>query len=302
MSVRIKWLNRNTDYDSITIYRDTKPISQSALPASIAVLTDGETDYLDTTAPTKTLLYYLIALKKGTAITYSLPKPTVNIGYTGPGPQTIRQGDWRFGYFGPVTTAELFTTAELCSLCGVASPASVTGFTWHKFAFNGKILFFSNAHVSAAVGWNLLYSKGLVFGVDGDGPTGHSNPPVNQMKRVAKGDDLFIVRLVRSNNTPGYVQGTQDVTNGVDVAEYALIHGIRKSTTGAANPLLGDITALMPVVATQAPAAEFQAGALTQGCNHAGASQWGMNVTNPLNCPRNGTTHAWRPILEYVIP
>lgn len=300
MSVRVKWLNRNTDYDSITIYRDTKLIDPAALPAKLVELTGDELDYLDTTAPVRTLLYYLIELKKGTEVTYSKPKPTVNIGYNGPGPQAITVGDWRFGYFGTLTTAELFTAAEVCTPLNVNFPASVSGLAWHKFAFNGKVLYFPNAHLSANVGWNYLYLRGLVFGVDGDGPTGHSNTPTNQMKKIAKGDDQFIVRLPRTNNSPGYGQGTADLVSGRDVAEYALINSILKGATGEANPILGDVT-LTSINAT-APVAEFQGGALAQGCQYAIANSWVISTVSPSNCVRSSNTYLWRPVLEWIMP
>lgn len=302
MSVRVKWLNRNTGYDSITIYRDVKSISPEALPDSLVVLSGGETEYLDTTAPTKVLLHYLIALKKGTEVTYSQPKPTMNIGYNGPGPQSIMFGDWRFGYFGQLTTIDLFTAAEVCAAVAIGGPTNVGGMTWFKFAFNGKVLYFPSAHLSQAVGWNLLYIRGLVFGVDDVGPTGHSNPPTNQMKKIAKGDDQFIVRLPRSNNTPGAVQGTIDLSGGLTVAEYALIYSVRNIQTGKENPVLNDLTSYMLTVAVTAPLAEFTAGALSQGCQHIQSGQFLVVTTNPASCVRSTQTYAWRPILEWVMP
>lgn len=299
MSIRVKWLNRNAAYDSITVYRDTKVIDPAALPASIAVLSGGEKEYLDTTAPTKTLLYYLIALKKGTEVTYSTPKPTVNIGYTGPGPQEIQLGDWRFGYFGSLTPAEFFTPPEVCTPLTVVGAVNVAGLTWHKIAFKGKVLYFPSAHLSASVGWNYLYLRGLVFGVDDVGPTGHGNTPTNQMKRLVRGDDQFIVRLPRTNNTPGYVQGTSDLSNGLDVAEYAVILSLLTNFTGPANPMLGAITVAQASAA--APVAEFVAGLTTAGCQHAAANTWTVTTVNPGNCNRNTGTYLWRPILEYVM-
>lgn len=297
MSVRIKWLNRNADYESITVYRDTKVIDPNTLPASLAVLTGGEVDYLDTTAPVKTLLYYLIALKKGDEVTYSLPKPTVNIGYTGPGPQNILYGDWRFGYFGAVPAADLFTAPEVCTPLTVAGVNSASGLVWHKFAHKGKVLYFPSQHLSTTVGWNYLYNKGLVFGIDGDGPTGHSNTPTNQMKKVTRGDDQFIVRLPRCNNTPGFVAGTTELGN-IDAAEFALIVSANYNTTGAANPILGNL--MLANVNTQAPMAEFSAGALNAGCSHMNANTW-TAAALPANNIRSQSNYLWRPVLEYVM-
>jgi len=300
MSVRVKWLNRNASYDSITVYRDTKKISPDSLPAPIATLTGGEKSYLDTTAPTKTLLYYLIALKKGSSTIYSKPKPTVNVGYTGPGPQAIQLGDWRFGYFGTLTELEFFSAAEVTAQTGITNPTTSTT-TWYKFAFRGKVLYIPNGHLSTAVGWNLLYSKGMVFGIDGPGPTGHQNTPVTQMQTVTKGDDQFIVRLPRSNNTPGYVAGTTDFASGEGIAEYALLISLGNKPTGEENPILGN--AGFSGVPAVAPLAEFQAGApASTGCNHVYANGGtNVNITQLTNCNRNTSTYCWRPVLEWVM-
>lgn len=299
MSIRIKWLNRNENYDSITVYRDTKKIDIEALPESIAVLSGGEKDYLDTTAPTKTLLYYLIALKKGSNVSYSKPKPTVNVGYTGPGPQTIWMGDWRFGYFGPVSGAEFFGPTDLCALCGVPG-AYTSGAEWHKFAFRGKVLYFPFNLISTNVSWNRLYALGLVFGVDGPGPSGHGNTPTNQMKFVNKDDDRFIVRLPRSNNRALFTAGVVDST-GEELAEWNLMEALTGATHGADNYLLGNMTRSNLGV-NPTPLAEFQTGGLTAGCNHVNGNSGGftVNATNLGNANRN-TNLYWRPVLEWVM-
>jgi len=300
MSIRLNLTNRNKNYDSLVIYRSTSKIDLANLPAPLVTLVNKEQSYLDTTAPKNTLVYYAFAVKRGSEVTYSVSRPAVNAGYTGPGPQELVLGDWRFGYFGSMPAAELFTAVELCAAFGIASPYTNGSLTWHKFAFKGKVLYFPTTHLSTAVGWNRLYAFGLVFGVDGPGPSGHGNAPTNQLRKVKKGDDELIVRLPRSNNTPDYTHGTVNVTDGLDVAEYALVYSARAVDTGAPNTTLNNITSSMVNASYVSPMAEFQAGAITLGCNHMAVNTWAVTATAPANCPRNATNHLWRPVLEYV--
>jgi hypothetical protein len=294
MSVRLGFLNRNQVFDSIKVYRDTVKIDPAALPAPLVTLTGGETTYLDTTAPRGVLSYYLFEVRNGDDVEYSQPRPIVNIDYSGPGPQEILYGDWNQGYFGPVDSSLLFTGPELCNTLGVPGQNSAA-VTWYKFAYKGKVLYFPSIALSTAVGWNLLYTKGLVFGINGDGPTGHSNPATNQWKTVVRGDDEFIVRLPRTNKTPGFAQGTSDD----DSEYYQTVLQLAGVYNIASAIQLGDV--VFQSLANISPMAEFQSGALTQGCNHIVSGSMLINVSNPLNCARSATTYYWRPMLEYIM-
>lgn len=59
MSLLLTWENKNTTPVTVKIYRGTTPIVTTALPAPIATLTAGETEYLDTTAVQGSWYYYL---------------------------------------------------------------------------------------------------------------------------------------------------------------------------------------------------------------------------------------------------
>lgn len=106
MSIRLNLTNRNKDYDSLVIYRSTSKIDLANLPAPLVTLVNKEQSYLDTTAPKNTLVYYAFAVKRGSEVTHSVSRPAVNAGYTGPGPQELILGDWRFGYFGSILAAD----------------------------------------------------------------------------------------------------------------------------------------------------------------------------------------------------
>lgn len=292
MSIRLGFLNPNASFDSIKVYRDTAKLNPTSLPAPIATLTGGETTYLDTTAPRGVLLYYLFEVRKGDDVEYSQARPIVNIDYNGPGPQDIQYGDWNQGYFGPVDQATLFTNTELCNLLGVATPNAAAQ-TWYKFAYKGKVLYFPLAAASTAVGWNYLYGKGLVFGVNGDGPTGHSNPAVNQWKTVARDNDEFIVRLPRTNKTPGFVSGTVDE----DSEWYQCVLQMGGLYNMDSAIMLGDVT--YQSLAGIQPLAEFVAGSLAASCMYCPASS--MIPTTAAGAPRSTSTYYWRPMLEYIM-
>lgn len=301
MSIRLKWMNRNPKFDSVTIYRDTKFIDLAALPPPLVVLTNKETEYLDTTAPRGTLLWYAFAIKEGTEVVYSRSKPMVNTDYNGPGPQTIFSGDWNQGYFGKITSTELFTQAEACAPFNITATSGTLN--WYKFAYRGKVLYIPDVVLSNNVGWNLLYTKGLVFGVDGDGPTGHSNPVTNQFKTLSRGTDQFLVRLPRLSVSPSYPLAT-DVDSEYYSCVYAMAMYSKLGTaTSPPNVPLNNMTnAGLTSPASPCPMAEFQTGALNTGCAHAVTNGYTVNTGTPGNCVRSTSTYGWRPVLEYIYP
>lgn len=135
---------------------------------------------------------------------------------TGPGPQTLIGGDAQLGFFGEVSSTELFTTDELSTLVKLSAGSSVVANpTWLKFAYKGKILFIAKTALRNSVTWPNLYYAGLVDGTDDNGPnrpysTGAASADtacaVNQYTVVDKAKDgstwSFIVRLVQMFDTP----------------------------------------------------------------------------------------------------
>jgi hypothetical protein len=293
MTIRLTWTNPNTASDSVTIYRDTNPINPASLPAPLATITDGSTTYDDSNNLVRnTLYYYAFSVNKNGDASLSAQKVICNMPNTGPGPTSFVRGDWLLGYFGDLTTAELFTATQLQSLVGLNAATGLDSFTWSKFAYKGKVLYFPSQHLHNSVGWNLLYSKGLVFGTTDTGPTGHSNTPVNQQIKVTKGSDEFIVRLPRTNLTPGYVQGTIDTASEwyqCVVAQWS-----------AYNSGLLALNQLAPTwTGSPAPMAEFVAGVTTLGCAYVTGSPV-PNTATPGTCARSSSSYLWRPVLEYV--
>ncbi|EBV8434085.1 hypothetical protein AVA65_07535 [Salmonella enterica subsp. enterica serovar Minnesota] len=79
--------------------------------------------------------------------------PYGNFPNTGPGPETILRGNWDFGLFGELSTADFFTNQELGSgllkagatIDNVSNGNKVT--TWFKCIVNGKIIFIPNTYI-----------------------------------------------------------------------------------------------------------------------------------------------------------
>lgn len=81
----------------------------------------------------------------------------------GPGASTPIVGDLQMGYFGSVIASELFTREELCERLNHQSDGPpITA--WHKFSYNGKVLFYPDQVLYTRVGYNHLYKLGLIYG------------------------------------------------------------------------------------------------------------------------------------------
>jgi len=290
MSNTLKWTNPNISFDEVQIYRsEVKPTANEIPTNKVATITDGATTWTDDTAALNKYYWYWVAVKIGTEIVYGYPTMAINMPYTGPGPQELLTGDWSRGYFGSVTSTDFLTNQELVSWLGIGSLYNITH-AWHKFILNGKILFYPERYVASNLSWNTLYSAGVMYGVDGNGPaTGHGLTPVNQKRVITKGEHSFIVRLPRCQNTPDYSYAARQVFD----SEWYLTLG---SAFGVFNPAPAlDLAEISPVPfpAGFAPFVEF---------NVVGPAY--LSVTTPAT-PSSGSTRTtnglWRPVLELVL-
>lgn len=102
-----------------------------------------------------------------------------------------------------LTAAELRRQVDFYS----GSDNSSNPLNWVKAFFKKKVLFFPQYPLANTISWNMLYAAGLVYGVDGPGDTPAASGPVNQLKYVTVGKDLFKVRLFNAwgltTNMPG---------------------------------------------------------------------------------------------------
>jgi len=123
---------------------------------------------------------------------------------SGPGTKILKQGNIDAGFFGEVSTVEMFKTSELSSQLGFMTGVDlIENPTWLKFAYKGKFLFIPKKPLKSYISWTTLYNAGLVYGTNDNGPFEDRIPQkgVNQLRVVIKGTDRFLVRLIRNQNT-----------------------------------------------------------------------------------------------------
>jgi hypothetical protein len=137
---------------------------------------------------------------------------------SGPGVQLLSKGDLEAGFFGEVSSAELFSTSQLSNQLNYAVGTIIEEYPiWLKFAYKGKFLFIPKAPIKNSVTWVSLYAAGLIYGVDGTGPLGDLIPEnnVNQLAVAQKGLYRFKVRLMRGLPTDPHV--TNSSTTDTDL-------------------------------------------------------------------------------------
>lgn len=117
---------------------------------------------------------------------------------SGPGPKTLKHGDENLGYFGTLAATEFFTLAEIRKQADFWSGVDNNpNPTWIKMFLNGKVIYFPTQVLAANLSWNVLYSKGLVYGTNNNGVY-PGTPAVNQQVYISKGQENFKLRLFKT--------------------------------------------------------------------------------------------------------
>jgi hypothetical protein len=231
MKLTLKWTDYNIVPHTTSIYRSNTLPTGNPTDEPIVVLSNGETTWDDTTVTFGNVYYYTFKISNGNDTVFTAPVKATAVSYNGPGPQTLIDGDLDLGYYGTLTQAQLYTIAGLFSASGLGTGGTMnptnTALTWHKFSRNGKTLFVPSTFIASTTCWTNLYNKGLVYGVDGNGP---QNPGtgVNQKVVLQVGNDRFLIRLPtnyddRANpnrTTPAGVT-TADTSSGRKYSEAA---------------------------------------------------------------------------------
>ncbi len=208
MAFTLRWRNDNKKPVVVRIYRDTSPISPASLPEPLAVLSNGETSWDDTTA------LYGVAYNYFTTVTDPATNRTVNginTVYTkqqrrGVGPNELVYGTDQLGYFGPLDYDDQFPLGQFQQKVQDVFLARSTA--WNaayrlnlvKFIRNGKILYIPAAgYLTNQMSWADLYAAGMVYGTDDAGPEGgHGDLPdaIQDAKCQWKGD-TYRLRVLR---------------------------------------------------------------------------------------------------------
>lgn len=215
--------------DTVATYRDALPVINEALGLSLTAndITSPDAVFSQSAAIPKTGKITIAgncpAFIGSISFTYQLE----GSGYypdSGPGPKTLLQGDSLRGYFGVVDSAELFTHKALVDtlfLKGTKPTLSPGTEGWHKFFYQGRVLYFPLTAVGYTIAWQTLYQEGLVYGADGPGaypaPVGS---PIDQgrivtAESVNEGKFYYRVRL------PSLGKDPISAANPLPATEYA---------------------------------------------------------------------------------
>lgn len=191
MGVKLSWTNRGTDpLDAIRIYRSTTKTGALTLIDTIA---GDALAYEDmTNPPSNTVLWYSVATVKDGNETQSRRTPIGNFADTGPGPKTIKTGDWEYGYFGEVTTdiSSIPTFDDIVTAGGPARVGGQNATIIRKWVIGGKIVYIPNAMYGYYNVANLIAAKFVK-------PFGGNAASIFT---VDKGDYGFKIRVPRSSS------------------------------------------------------------------------------------------------------
>lgn len=217
MIIRLKWDDLNTGVHTTEIYRtDTQPVGNPT-GSPIATLTNNEKQWDDNTAVKGQTYWYTFKSIKGSNSAWSIPLAVLAMPNTGPGPQELLWGDLDLGAYGTIPEINFITTTRLWSMLNLQYSAQTQAVTWRKFVRRGKTLFVPDRAICYSIPWNVVYNKGMVFGVSGPGPqvpTGSS--PTDQLNKVTIQNNDFIVRMptgVDDRNNPNRLQPAEMLTN-----------------------------------------------------------------------------------------
>ncbi|ANZ48725.1 putative virion structural protein [Erwinia phage vB_EamM_ChrisDB] len=208
MSFTLRWKNPNVISTVVNIYRDTKDILVTALPAPIATLTNGETEWRDNTAlPGGTYWYLATVTANGKTVATSSQKYVIEV-KRGIGPMNFLYGDDRLGFLGQVPYEELWSPQQMPAGFLSMFPNLLTDrVAVYKFSRNGKMLYLMSnpSQFPGFANWSSLYQAGLVYGTDDFGPAGgHGTlPDTKQDAKIIHNGDTYRMRLVRGITSVG---------------------------------------------------------------------------------------------------
>lgn len=209
MSKTITWSAANSGLcDSIEVYVSDVPITMANKGTPAATLGPTETTYVWTGDLPNKIYNCALMFIKGTDNYLTRSVPFSTYATTGPGSQTVKRGDWNFGYFGRVPATDILAYADLRTALNITigSTIAVAGqFTeYGKFVMDGKILFVPMGATANNTSWEQMYNLGLMYGVDGPGskPTGLSIADVNQLKTFTAGGFKYLARTPKGSTIP----------------------------------------------------------------------------------------------------
>lgn len=176
MAFTLRWKNENPAGSIVKIYRGTAKIDPKALPAPIATLSNGETEWTDETVILNTRYWYLLTVTVNGRTVASPQKSIVIKNRRGVGGvDQINYSDTDdLAFLGQLPFEEQMTYDALPAGFRALTGISGTGtLIMNKFYRHGKVYYMMNnggRFNSTLYSWNDIYNAGLVYGVDGFGP------------------------------------------------------------------------------------------------------------------------------------
>lgn len=213
---------------------------------------------------------------------------------SGPGVKTLKYGNETLGYFGEVSKEELFDIIDLRREFNFWDGVDQTRPTWIKMFLDNRVIFFPVRRVVSGFSYTQLYTAGLVYGIDTDGPYPLA-PPANQLRIITKAKDAFKVRLFKggvdlSVNISGATPLSSSVPKLLE-SEFGRVYSALVAVnipgyTGPRFQLYG--TGDLDTVFTQN----------TQQSNSASSIYYLKDVANVY--PKTSTGALWFPVLELL--
>lgn len=318
MSLRLRWRDRNTIAVTTKIYRDTQPIDDVVGMTPITTITDGRTEFIDTSVFRGATYYYRFELTSDTDTVLSRNYEVIVLPRSGPGPQKIILGDHGYGFYGILPSSQFLSTLQLRAQLGLSIGTDlVAAPMWVKYAYNGKVYFACANTIIVNLDWNGLYANGLIYGTDDNGLV-PNDPPVNQMRKVTHNGEEFIVRTPSGYQSENGVfelpQVNVDYTN-IDTSgsEWDLFYYPMYSHTPPSQRLpnvlnmtnmdMANVTGLNAQFKIVREKSLLLPGSLTRSRSRSGAGNTEYNRESLMNCRQSNDTsnnRGWNPLLEYI--
>ncbi|QVW56023.1 hypothetical protein pEaSNUABM10_00160 [Erwinia phage pEa_SNUABM_10] len=216
---------------------------------------------------------------------------------SGPGPKYLLLGDENFGYFGKVTTAEMFTNLELwnVTLAGKGTTAQRQFFVegWFKFFYKGNVIFMPQGPTASNLSWNDLYNLGYMYGIDGVGkyPT---TTPVSQLRQISLNKagvtSYFRLRTPRAslNEPDAYFVGRPGTGNYAGSELELLTRLFSGGEWGNENGSQWGQWCMMQDTISSNPSTSFRTSTMT-------GTNWSVGTKSGA-----GSSQYWWPVLELI--
>lgn len=160
MSIKLSWVNKNTQPVITTIYRSDTKIDRANLPAPLVVLSNNETSYIDTTAIQGNTYHYVFKTTNGTETIISRDQTIQAAETRGPGSSVFLFGDRELGLYDTLSSDAFINATNLNTLVGnPVTTLNTNVITWYKYARRGKLYMVPNRVIGYGTGWNFKQQR-----------------------------------------------------------------------------------------------------------------------------------------------